>query len=370
MKSNWPTKKLGEVCEKVSLIKAPLNSWPYIEIGDIDLESKTIIFKEKKSIKGAVIAPEDSVLVSRVRPTRGAIVFIDKNYVVSSAFTILKANKTETSSKFLFYWLSDSKSFLNYLQRKQKGSNYPSVRERDIFEFKIPLPPLEIQKQIVERLDKIAEAQKLNDELIQKSDELFQSLLHKELNPTGKYWEIKKLGEITEIIMGQSPPSSTYNTKSKGLPFFQGKFEFGETYPTPTKYCFSPIRIAESSDILISVRAPVGNVNLAKDKSCIGRGLAAIRVRKDINQIFLYFFLKMNENNWAKLSVGSTFSAIRRTNLENLKIPLPPIETQRKIIEKLSAVQDYKKKLLEQKSKLKELFESVLNKSMRGELIK
>ena len=79
------------------------------------------------------------------------------------------------------------------------------------------------------------------------------------------------MGEVAEIIMGQSPPSSTYNERGEGLPFFQGKAEFGELYPTPIKYCTSPTRIAEAGDVLIPVRAPVGNINLAKEKSGIGR---------------------------------------------------------------------------------------------------
>ena len=214
--TNWPTKKLGEIVEKVDLKKAPIGSWPYIEIGDIDIENKTIIFKDKKSINGAVIAPADSVFVSRVRPTRGAIVLINKSYAVSPAFTILKAKSSETSSKFLFYWLSRSRNFLTYLQRKQKGSNYPSVREKDILNYKIVLPPLPIQQKIVERLDAIKKAQELNDKQIALADELFQSLLHRELDPKGKNWEMKKLGDmISTIESGQRPRGGAV---SKGVP--------------------------------------------------------------------------------------------------------------------------------------------------------
>ena len=205
MKSPWPTKKLGEVVEKLELKKAPTNSWPYIEIGDINIENKSIILKDKKSIKGAVIAPADSVLVSRVRPTRGAIVYLDKDYVVSSAFSVIKPKLFESSSKFLFYCLGFSKDFIRYLQRKQRGSNYPSVTEKDILNFEISLPSLNIQQKIVERLDAIKKAQELNDKQIELAEELFQSLLHRELDPKGKNWEVKKLGDVCEIARGGSP---------------------------------------------------------------------------------------------------------------------------------------------------------------------
>src|SRR3989344_5350268 len=95
-------------------------------------------------------------------------------------------------------------------------------------------------------------------------------------------WPTKKLGEIAEVIMGQSPPSSSYNENGEGLPFFQGKAEFGDIHPTPIKYCNAPNRIAEKGDILISVRAPVGDINLAREKSAIGRGLSIIRAKQGI----------------------------------------------------------------------------------------
>jgi hypothetical protein len=85
------------------------------------------------------------------------------------------------------------------------------------------------------------------------------------------------LGEVAEIFMGQSPPGSTYNNRGNGLPFFQGKAQFGEVFPVPDKWCSEPLRIAHKGDILVSVRAPVGPTNLAVEKCCIGRGLAAIR---------------------------------------------------------------------------------------------
>ena len=143
----------------------------------------------------------------------------------------------------------------------------------------------------------------------------------------------RKLGDVAEVIMGQSPPSSSYNEKGEGLPFFKGKAEFGEIYPTPVKYCSSPSRIAEANDVLISVRAPVGNINIAREKSCVGRGLGALRAKKNIlNQMFLFYFMKKNENNWSRLSTGSTFSAIKGSSLKNFKIPLPPLEIQKQIV--------------------------------------
>lgn len=103
------------------------------------------------------------------------------------------------------------------------------------------------------------------------------------------------LSDVAELVMGQSPPSSSYNDSGLGLPFYQGKTDFGVTYPTPRIYCREPKKLAEAGDILISVRAPVGATNLCQSQSCIGRGIAAIRA-KEIDRDFLYFYLKKIES--------------------------------------------------------------------------
>ena len=178
-------------------------------------------------------------------------------------------------------------------------------------------------------------------------------------------WPIKKLEEIAEVVMGQSPPSSSYNEQGIGLPFFQGKAEFGEIYPIPVKYCSSPNRIAEANDILISVRAPVGNINITKEKSCVGRGLGALRAKEDIlNQMFLFYFMKKNENNWSRLSTGSTFSAIKGSSLRNFEIPVPPLAIQTQIVERLDKIAKAQKLNDGLIQKTDELFQSLLHKEL------
>lgn len=139
------------------------------------------------------------------------------------------------------------------------------------------------------------------------------------------------LSEVAKIMMGQSPPSSTYNDRGDGLPFFQGKADFGAMHPTVRVFCNRPARIAEVGDILISVRAPVGPTNIADRRSCIGRGLAALRPSPDLDVRFLLYFLRYREPVIAKLGLGSTFDAISREDLDELLVPLPSIADQRRI---------------------------------------
>lgn len=148
-------------------------------------------------------------------------------------------------------------------------------------------------------------------------------------------WELRSLSDVSTIIMGQSPPSSTYNSSRNGLPFFQGKAEFGEIYPTVEKWCSEPGKVAEPNDILLSVRAPVGPTNLANVKCCIGRGLSAIRYNFPDAYKYLYFYFKCIEPNLSKQGTGSTFKAISKKHVETLPFPLPPLPEQKRIVAKI-----------------------------------
>jgi type I restriction enzyme S subunit len=148
------------------------------------------------------------------------------------------------------------------------------------------------------------------------------------------------LSSVAELIMGQSPPSDTYNDKGDGLPFYQGKTDFGFKYPAPRLYCSSPKKLAEAGDILISVRAPVGPTNIASEQACIGRGLGAIRAQT-IDSQFLYFNLKYIEPYIASLGTGSTFTAINKYQLASLEVNQSGFEIpeQRRIAHVLTTVQ-------------------------------
>jgi type I restriction enzyme S subunit len=140
------------------------------------------------------------------------------------------------------------------------------------------------------------------------------------------------LDKACDVILGQSPPSSAYNAAGIGLPFYQGKAEFGRIYPTPVKWCSKPQRIAQAGDVLLSVRAPVGPTNLCREKSCIGRGLSALRPKGEILNFYLFYFLRHIEQEWQGKATGTTFAAIRARTLREQRIPLAPLPEQRRIV--------------------------------------
>ena len=192
------------------------------------------------------------------------------------------------------------------------------------------------------------------------------------LPPLPDGWVWTTLEKISEIILGQSPPSSTYNTDGKGLPFYQGKLEFGETYPTPQKWCTAPKKIAEKGDVFISVRAPVGPTNLCPEKSCVGRGLAAIRGLNGIEPLFILYLMRAYEGELASKGAGTTFNAITGNQLKTFEIPLPPLPEQHRIVAKIEEL--FTKldaginELHKAQSQLKQYRQSVLKAAFEGKL--
>lgn len=186
-------------------------------------------------------------------------------------------------------------------------------------------------------------------------------------------WVWTRLEEISDIILGQSPPSSTYNEIGNGLPFYQGKSEFGDIYPTPQKWCIAPKKIAEKGDVLISVRAPVGPTNICPEKSCIGRGLAAIRPLGGIETFFTLYLMRAFKNSIIGKGTGTTFDAITGIQLKEFAIPLPPLPEQRAIVSKIeqlfsdldNGIDNFKKA----QAQLKLYHQSVLKAACEGKLV-
>ncbi|MFR0614552.1 restriction endonuclease subunit S [Lactobacillus porci] len=134
--------------------------------------------------------------------------------------------------------------------------------------------------------------------------------------------EYELLKDIAKITMGQSPSSSSYNENGDGLPFFQGNADFGEVYPTVRIWCDNVKKVAHKDDILVSVRAPIGAVNMANHDCCIGRGLAAITVNKPEDREYIFRLLKAQNKKLNQMGTGSTFKAIGKKVLENIQVPI------------------------------------------------
>lgn len=153
-------------------------------------------------------------------------------------------------------------------------------------------------------------------------------------------WTKTILSEITHITMGQSPDSSSYNKDAIGLPFYQGNADFGPIHPTPRIYCDAPTRTANEHELLISVRAPIGAINITNELCCIGRGLAAIQMIDGKSYLhFIKYILKAANEELNRQGTGMTFKAISKKVLFNLTICLPTFDIQQTIASELDAIQ-------------------------------
>lgn len=179
-------------------------------------------------------------------------------------------------------------------------------------------------------------------------------------------WRSIKLSQVVSIQMGQSPVSEYYNSDGIGLPFFQGKADFTERFPQVKKWCSQPIRIAKEGDILLSVRAPVGPTNIAPCECCIGRGLAGLRAIDSLMlQQYLWYFLKIAEPTLSSKGQGAIFSAVSRSDIGSLSIPLPPLSEQRRIVDILDKAYAIRKMRAEADEKMQRFLPALYYQSQR-----
>lgn len=256
------------------------------------------------------------------------------------------------------------------------GAVFNSINKSQIEKIPIPLPPLPEQQRIVDLLDQsfaaIDQAITNTEKNLQNIRELFSEILSEFFLTQDNGYPLSTVGENCHVISGQSPEGKFYNSNGSGLPFYQGKKEFTEKFlGKPTTWTSQITKVALANDILMSVRAPVGPVNIALEKICIGRGLAAIRPSKNLIRDFLFYFFI----HYQKKLIGNTgavFDSINKTQIENILFPLPPFNEQQRVVDIINRLEKQTRNLeLKYQNKLALLFElkqSILQKAFEGEL--
>ena len=185
-------------------------------------------------------------------------------------------------------------------------------------------------------------------------------------------WPMVRLGDVCDINMGQSPSSESYNEDKDGIPFYQGNADFGEIHPNIRYFCNRPIKIANADDVLLSVRAPIGAVNIATEKCCIGRGLCALTQKDGLSYYrYIYHVIMRKSASLQALGTGSTFKAINKEVLHNVEITLPPIKIQKDAANILDKTQEiiygHKKQLKELDNLIKATFYDMFGDPIENE---
>lgn len=374
-------KKITEVCELIRGTEPGSESYfeesdkdriRFIRVQDLTgkLDNPKFVSKILKNL--TLVKPEE-ILIS----FDGTPGIITKGWsgAISSGIRAIRNIKPELSRDFLFYYLQ-TPVVQKTIRAYSKGATIIHASAA-IPHIKILLPPFKIQQKIVEKLDVIKKAQELNDKQIELAEELFQSLLHRELDPKGKNWGIKKLGEVFERVKESILPTEFPEQEFNFIGLENIKPNSGwliSFKPTKGKFIKSTkIKFKKKDTLYGKLRPYLNKVWFSEFDGICSTDFWALRAlqNKILPELLPVILARPNIVQRSSLSMtGSNLPRANKNIFDNIKIFLPSIKTQRKIVEKLSAVQEYKKKLLQQKASLKELFESVLNKSMKGKLIK
>ena len=249
----------------------------------------------------------------------------------------LRLNKKHSNPYFYYYWLL-SPSGKGAIASIVTGANVKGIKSSDLKNIVVPTPTLPTQNKIVGILSAYDDLIENNLKRIKLLEEMAQ-ITYEEwfvrlrfpgyesipINPeTGlpEGWSKTRLGEMCTLTMGQSPKSEFYNFQGKGLPFHQGVKDYGERFPTNACWSTSGSRYAERGDILFSVRAPVGRLNIALEKMILGRGLAAIR-HKENAQGFLYCLLKKQFFEEDMMGGGAIFNSVTKNDMHRIEVVAP-----------------------------------------------
>ena len=251
-------------------------------------------------------------------------------------------------------------------------------------QWSVTLPPLEEQRKIAGILgsldDKIELNRRINANLEAQAQALFRSwfvdfepfrdgpFVDSELGKIPQGWKVGTLSEVADITMGQSPKGSSYNEEGDGIIFYQGRAEFGNRFPSIRLYTTEPTRIAEINSVLLSVRAPVGDINIAKNKCCIGRGLAAIKSKQGYNSFILYLLQSLKPLLEQYNGEGTVFGCINRKEIEGLPIIIPKESVINEFERIAENIDSEIKSLTTEQETLSTLRDTLLPKLMAGEI--
>ena len=323
----------------------------WISLADSNRLDQGYIFETTKQISdegiknsSAVLLPAETVILSRDAGI-GKSAVMSETMAVSQHFMAWKCdNHEKLHSWFLYNWLQLNKP---EFERQAVGSTIKTIGLPYFKKLKIAVPPFAEQQKIAQILSTWDKAIAVTEKLLANSQQQKKALMQQLL--TGKKrlldgngvrfegeWVQVKLNDISIIIMGSSPKSEAYNEIQVGMPLIQGNADIKNRYSCPRIYTSEITKSCLQWDILLSVRAPVGNVALSRHVACMGRGIAAIRANEKSFQDFLYQLLMWHEPKWVNFSQGSTFEAINSDDIRGLILKVPNVKEQQKIANVLS----------------------------------
>ncbi|OYX86462.1 MAG: hypothetical protein B7Y83_01315 [Flavobacteriales bacterium 32-34-25] len=360
--SNWKYDKLSKLCNRIGdgLHGTPEYSEQSdvyfingnnLKNGKIEITENTKKVTSEELSKNFIQLNDNSLLLS-INGTLGNMAFFNNEKVMlgkSAAFLNFKTG----INKFYYYYFQ-LPSVQAHFHNIATGSTIKNLSLKSIQDFEVPIPETNIWKSISTALNSIDAKIELNNEINDNLEQMAKMLYdywfvqfdfpdangkpyktsggkmvwNKELKreiPEG--WKVGELKDIANITMGQSPPGESYNEEKNGMIFYQGCTDFGNRFPTIRKYTTSPTRFAKQGDILLSVRAPVGTLNISKEDCCIGRGLASMNSNNDSITYLFGVMVNLKQIFDRRNVSGTTFGSITKDDLFSLPVIIPNEKT-------------------------------------------
>ena len=354
--SEWKKVKLGDCIDVLSgfaykskdfsdsgipVIKIKNVCPPYISLEDLSYVPKSIAFQNPRYIlkKGDVLIAMTGSHINQIASVVGRVgrVRYDDTTVLNQRVgKIVNKNDSTSSLDYIYYYLSQYEVKVELAQKAGGAANQANISPSDIKNLLFPCPPIEVQHRIatiLSRYDSLIENYQKQIKLLEEAAQRLYKEWFVDLRFPGhektkivdgvpEGWEKKTLVDFANVIMGQSPKSEFYNNENNGLPFHQGVGSYGNRFVVDNTYSTSFTRIAEPNSVLFSVRAPVGRLNITKNKIVIGRGLAAM-THIDGYQSFLFYLLKERFFKDNIIGNGAIFASITKDELLNLEFLVP-----------------------------------------------
>lgn len=378
--TEWENTSLAEIIEIIgggTPKTATLEYWdgdiPWLSVADFNTGKKYVYNTEKKitnlglSDSSTQLLDVGDIIIS-ARGTVGVVAVLKRPMAFNQSCYGIRALKGKSINDYVYYSLKDTLS--NFMQIAH-GGVFNTITRDTFNSIEISLPSLPEQKAIASILssldDKIDLLHRQNKTLEKMAETLFRQLFVEEAK---EVWKVGVLSDEFDFTMGQSPPGNTFNEESIGIPMYQGNADFGFRFPERRIFTTDPQRFAQKYDTLVSVSAPVGDQNMASEKCCIGRGVAAFRYRKN-NEFYSYTYFKLKslmDGIKQFNETGTVFGSIGKSDFENLTITIPPIEIIDKFQNKVKPIDDKIITNVNQIRTLSTLRDTLLPKLMSGEV--
>lgn len=368
---------LGTIAEINADQYSPKEGWvriQYLDTGSVTrghIETLQVLEPGIEKIPGRARrkVKDGSIVYSMVRPNQEHYALLNHpptDMLASTGFAVIDAKQDIVLPRYLYYTLTRPNVIAHFQAlAEQNASTYPTLAKDDLTQLELIIPSINEQRAISAVLasfdQKIAVNNRINDYLAVMAMSLFNSQCPQSSEPNAV------LSDIAEITMGQSPSGSSYNEDGNGVVFYQGRAEFGSFFPRRRLYTTEPKRMAREGDTLMSIRAPVGDLNVANEGCCIGRGLAAIH--SENNQSFVHYLVRAQGRQLDTFNGdGTVFGSINGKALKELPVFLPDNDVITQLESQLKPIDALIRRNDDETQALERMRDTLLPKLMSGEI--